>query len=270
MHAVYTCRQPGGLLLLTRIRCMLHAGLLTAVVLLALLLADHQMILEVIPPRLQPRDVQLLLEYMDSLPWNSMLPLLCDVSLHVAAMKTRHSMSLARLLLDKAALQLSMAAAAAVSNRHRPGLASSQADEEMQYGHLRRCLFSDLLCHDFVATLTPEVLSGLIKLGLQTDKVNREQQPLLHAALAARCSTAVAMLLLNSTPPEVMLHEDASHTYPLHYIAALPDLHEPHRMELLVAACKRYVLYLLNVHTAIPALHTCAVLYWCWTVLCSC
>lgn len=119
-------------------------------------------------------------------------------------------------------------------------ISSQAAPDAAEYAHLsKKGLFGDLLCHDYVATLTPEVLSGMIKLGLRTDKVNSEQQPLLHAALANRCSTAVAMLLLNNTAPEVMLHEDASHTYPLHYVAALPDLHEPERMELLKAACKR-------------------------------
>lgn len=79
----------------------------------------------------------------------------------------------------------------------------------------------------------------MIKLGLAPDKVNGQQQPLLHAALASRCSTQVAMLLLNNTPPEVMLHMDTSHKYPLHYVASLPDLSDPERMELLKAACKR-------------------------------
>lgn len=177
-----------------------------------------------------------MLKYMDQLPWNKMLPLLCDVSLHVALIRDQRNLPVARLLLSKAAMQLSLAAAAAARNRAVHG--SQYAPDAAEYAHLSQTLFSDLLCHDYVASLTPEVLSGLIKLGLQTDKMNSEQQPLLHAALANRCSTQVAMLLLNNTRPEVMLHEDASHTYPLHYIAALPDLHEPERMELLKVACK--------------------------------
>lgn len=200
------------------------------------------MLLEVIPTKLHGWDVQLLLQYLDALPWNTMLPLLCDVSLHVALIRDQRNLPMARLLLDKAAWQLSLAAAAAAGARSRLGassISSQAAPDAAEYAHLSKKLFSDVLCHDYVAKLTPEVLSGMIKLGLRTDKVNGEQQPLLHAALANRCSTAIAMLLLNNTAPEVMLHEDASHTYPLHYVAALPDLHEPERMELLKAACNR-------------------------------
>jgi hypothetical protein len=197
------------------------------------------MLLEVIPTKLQVQDVQLLLQYFDNLPWGSMLPLLCDASLHVAVIRDQRNLPMARLLLNKASMQLSLAAAAAACSR--TGHGSLQGSDAAEYAHLFKTLFSDLLCHDYVASLTPEVLSGMIRLGLRTDKVNSQQQPLLHAALANRCSTQVAMLLLNNTPPEVMLHEDASHSYPLHYVAALPDLHEPERMELLKAACKRWV-----------------------------
>ena len=49
------------------------------------------MVLGVVPPQLQPRDVQLLLQYMENLPWNSMLPLLCDVDLHVVSRAVRIS-----------------------------------------------------------------------------------------------------------------------------------------------------------------------------------
>lgn len=200
-----------------------------------------QMLLEVIPTKLQYMDVQMLLQYMDTLPWNTMLPLLCDVFLHVSLIRDQRNFPLARLLLEKAAWQLNLAAAAAAGARSRLGgsVSTHAAPDAADYAHLSKKLFGDLLCHDYVATLTPEVLSGMIKLGLRTDKVNGQQQPLLHAALANRCSTAVAMLLLNSTAPEVMLHEDASHTYPLHYVAALPDLQEPDRMDLLKAACRR-------------------------------
>jgi hypothetical protein len=198
------------------------------------------MLLEVIPTsKLQFQDLQLLFQYMETLPWGSMLPLLCDVSLHVAVIRDQRNLPMARLLLNKASMQLSLAGASAA--RSRAGHGSLQDSDAAEYAHLSNKLFSDLLCHDYVASLTPEVLSGMIKLGLRTDKVNSEQQPLLHAALANRCSTQVAMLLLNNTPPEVMLHEDSSHSCPLHYVAALPDLHEPERMELLKAACKRWV-----------------------------
>lgn len=199
------------------------------------------MLLEVISTKLPFQDVQLLLQYMETLPWHSMLPLLCDASLHVAVIRDQRNLPMARLLLNKASMQLSLAAASAA--RSRAGHGSVQDTDAAEYAHLSKKLFSDLLCHDYVASLTPEVLSGMVKLGLRTDKVNSELQPLLHAALANRCSTQVAMLLLNNTPPEVMLHEDASHSYPLHYVAALPDLHEPERMELLKAACKRWVMF---------------------------
>jgi hypothetical protein len=197
------------------------------------------MLLEAVPTSLEGWDVQLLLQYMDQLPWGSMLPLLCDVSLYVVLIKEQRNLPVARLLLSKASMQLSLAGAAKA--RIRAGRGSQQDADIADYAHLSNSLFRDLLCHDYVASLTPEVLSGMIKLGLAPDKVNGQQQPLLHAALAGRCSTQVAMLLLNNTPPEVMLHMDTSHNYPLHYVASLPDLADPERMELLKAACKRYV-----------------------------
>jgi len=200
-----------------------------------------QMLLEVMSPKLSATDRVLLLRYSDNLLWASLLPVLSDVSLHIAVIRDKYNMPLARLLLEKAVHQLGLTAATVAAAHNGPGTASTHLEAATKYSTAAKRLFANLLCHDYVATLTPEVLTGMITLGLRTDKVNGEQQPLLHRALADRCSTPLAMLLLNRTPPEVMLHEDASHTYPLHYVAALPDLHEPNRMELLKAACDRWV-----------------------------
>lgn len=196
------------------------------------------MLLEVMPANLLPRDTSLLLMHMHNLPWHTMLPVLADVSLYVAIIRDQHNMQLAKLLLDQAAAQFSKATAGSTAAH---GSKAEAAEAAESAGHARRSkqMFSSLLCHEYVASMTPPVLQGLLNLGLRPDKVNSQQQPLLHAALEGRCSSGVALMLLEASPPEVMLHEDASHNYPLHYIARLPDLNEPDRLSLLRAACNR-------------------------------
>lgn len=81
----------------------------------------RQMLLEAVPTSLEGWDVQLLLQYMEQLPWGSMLPLLCDVSLYVVLIKEQRNLPVARLLLSKASMQ-----------QPKPGSAPAAARSKMQ------------------------------------------------------------------------------------------------------------------------------------------
>ena len=181
----------------------------------------------------QAEDEELLLDLLMQLPWGSMLGLLQDVSLHERLIQQQQWM-LAQLLLTQAEEHL-LGPAASASGDSASSSTEGGSGQQGKVAHL----FGSTLCHSYVCSIRGDILRSMLRLGLDPHKVNAAGQTLLHAALEGRCSTAVARRLVEVMSPLVLVWPDSQANMPLHYLAALPDLQEPERLELLKMVLKR-------------------------------